>query len=839
MATRAKLFSQLAKSVDTSGTITSGGISSTVSLGATVYDSIGELPTSGYSAGEQAFVKSTSRLYINSGVGWYNVAVINNTPTIQSILDSNSGTGPFSLATDGTATTITITAQDSDGDTLTYTASADSDFNGLATISQASNVFTITPFSQDSATTTSGTITFNVTDNINIANSVQTFTLSFVSALWDETVLSIGTSSTNSLDNSTFIDRSTNAHTVTATGSPVQTAFHPYLDNWSVEYDGNSNYLLTPSVSDFNLNSGDWTIEGWFYDKLDYAGNRIFTLEGSSVSYGLIRPSNFSGQLQWNQFGTGALITSSSGVAPKNQWVHFALVSNSGTITLYVNGTSEGTTTTYPENSDTQFAIGASVLRSSVKSWQGWFSNIRVVKGTAVYTANFTPPTRKLTVVSGTSLLTCQSNRFIDNSTNNYTITIGDGREAISAFNPFGQESEYAVGENKGSVYLNGSSYMTLATSPFHMDQSDYTAECWIYPTVLGRYIMGIWSSTSASNQAWSLRTLSDGKINSEIDPGDVQIATSSGGIIKLNQWHHVALTRSGGDFRIFVDGDVVASGSSPGFNMAEGGGFMGIGAVEGLTGSPFTGYVSDVYIRKGAAKYTSAFTTPTAPVQNTDATLYLPMDNPGIFDKTGNNTLTPVGNASTSTTQTKFADTAMYFDGTGDYAKIPTTMALNTSDFTIESWIYIVSSSDSYGRIIENGAWDANDTWRINYNNTASSLTFQIGNTSTRPSINTTTSLQGAWHHIAVCRSGNTIKFFVDGTQEGGDLSYSGSFVAPTQVGEIWIGAGVDSSSSSNPANYFNGYIENLQILKGVAKYTSSFTPPTSTQGRSNQAES
>ena len=69
--------------------------------------------------------------------------------------------------------------------------------------------------------------------------------------------------------------------------------------------------------------------------------------------------------------------------------------------------------------------------------------------------------------------------------------------------------------------------------------------------------------------------------------------------------------------------------------------------------------------------------------------------------------------------------------------------------------------------------------------------------------------------------------------------LSYSGSLVAPTQVGEIWIGAGVTSSSSSSPANYFNGYIENLQILKGVAKYTTNFTPPSRTQGRSYQAES
>src|SRR6056300_142572 len=180
--TRSRAFSKLAKDVDTSGNITTEGIASDVELGGgiTVYASAASLPVSGNTAGDQAFVTETGRLYIFSGVGWYNVALINNTPIIQSVLDSNSGTTPFTLATDGTATTITITATDSDGETITYNATADSDFGGLATISQASNVFTITPFSQDSATTSSGTITFTATDGVNVASSgIQTFTLAF------------------------------------------------------------------------------------------------------------------------------------------------------------------------------------------------------------------------------------------------------------------------------------------------------------------------------------------------------------------------------------------------------------------------------------------------------------------------------------------------------------------------------------------------------------------------------------------------------------------------------------------------------------------------------------
>jgi hypothetical protein len=164
--------------------VTESNTAAGVSAGVTVYSTRANLPSSGNSEGDQAYVTENNRLYIWNGSGWYNIALINLAPSIQSVLDSDGGTTPFSLATDGTSTTITITANDSDGDPLTYTAEADSDFTGLATISQADNVFTVTPFSEDSATTTSGTITFKADDGVNIASSAaQTFTLTF-SADW-------------------------------------------------------------------------------------------------------------------------------------------------------------------------------------------------------------------------------------------------------------------------------------------------------------------------------------------------------------------------------------------------------------------------------------------------------------------------------------------------------------------------------------------------------------------------------------------------------------------------------------------------------------------------------
>ena len=157
----------------------------TAGIGTTVYDSIGALPSTGLTSGDQAFVESagaagTSRLYISNGSGWYNVALINATPRL-----TLSSEGTIALATDGSATTITMTALDSDNasDNLTLSVESGGDLFKFATVSQDSSVVTITPRSSDSATALgfdgSATLTFKATDGISIASVQNTFTLSF------------------------------------------------------------------------------------------------------------------------------------------------------------------------------------------------------------------------------------------------------------------------------------------------------------------------------------------------------------------------------------------------------------------------------------------------------------------------------------------------------------------------------------------------------------------------------------------------------------------------------------------------------------------------------------
>ena len=145
--------------------------------GLLVYATLDDLPTSDLTAGDQAYITATNRLYVSNGSGWYNVALFNATPSL-----SISPSGAVTLAVDGsTPTVITLTGTDSDNAdaNLVYSVESDGSFANIATLSQDSSVFTITPLSEDSATPGSSTLTFKVSDGISFGSGTTTFSLTF------------------------------------------------------------------------------------------------------------------------------------------------------------------------------------------------------------------------------------------------------------------------------------------------------------------------------------------------------------------------------------------------------------------------------------------------------------------------------------------------------------------------------------------------------------------------------------------------------------------------------------------------------------------------------------
>ena len=644
---------------------------------------------------------------------------------------------------------------------------------------------------------------------------------------------------TNGAQNNTFLDGSTNNFTITRNGNTTQGTFSPYGSNWSNFFDGDDDYLSVANNAALNLGSSNYTIECWFYCSSAPTANDGIITKGNTSSVGSEAWSlefvNSSGNIGYSVGafnGMSAYLLSSSSAATINAWNHIAIVRNGTSHTMYLNGTSVATATaSYTVTSAGSLYVGTGWYVPTVRDYIGYISNARLVVGTAVYTSNFTPSTTPLTAIANTSLLTCQSNRFIDNSTNNFTIT-KNGDVSVQRFSPFSPGATYSTSTIGGAGYFDGTGdYLSLpSTAPVYLSNNAFTIEAWVYPTANNIIIIGRRAAVAARGFSFTY----GGFVNNKFSfyAGDTntlawELTLDSTNTFPLNQWYHVAVTRNASNvFTLWVNGASEAT-STVSFTIGDDTSTLYIGTLDAGS-SPFSGYISNLRLVTGTAVYTTAFTPPTSPVTAISGTgLLTNFTNAGIIDNTMLNNLETVGNAQISTAQTKFGGSSMYFDGTGDYLKFITSpnLQFGTGDFTIELWTYFIARGTNGSCFIGN------------YNNytTGSLALFAghiVGNTSkyqvsyngsSFPSLQSTTSIiYNQWAHLALVRSGTTITLYINGVADGTITSASATL---NGVGSNWfIGTAGDATT-----NYtVNGYIDDLRITKGYARYTSNFTPPT-----------
>jgi hypothetical protein len=142
--------------------------------GNSIYADISLLPLTGNSTGDQAFVSATNRLYLWNGAGWFNIALINTSPSITTGPDAS-----YAFAVDGTPIVLTLVAEDPEGIAITWSyAVTTGSLGSTATVGQSDNVFTITPSTSEADIGAFG-ITFTASDGINLATAASSFTLSF------------------------------------------------------------------------------------------------------------------------------------------------------------------------------------------------------------------------------------------------------------------------------------------------------------------------------------------------------------------------------------------------------------------------------------------------------------------------------------------------------------------------------------------------------------------------------------------------------------------------------------------------------------------------------------
>ncbi len=568
-----------------------------------------------------------------------------------------------------------------------------------------------------------------------------------------------------------------------------------------VRFDGTDDRLEIANNIDLELGSSDFCMEAFiFASELKNAG--IFGNNQSSpspsgyefdiFSSGAITFYSGNGSAYSNTGGNLGTI-SSAGVIKTGRWHHVAAVRNGNTLRLYVDGNKVAENTSFSHTiADTTntHQIGCDGISSgSSFHFNGLISNARLVKGSPVYTANFTPPTEPLTAITNTKLLCCQS------STDATAATVTPGTITTNG-NTFATKNEILgsmVLAVPGASTATGATLITNGT----FDSSD----------------LSDWTTTD-NTQSWN--------------NGQLQINRSGGGGATSYQ----AFTTEAGK-RYTVKGTVNSSGSRGDLRIYDGTGFGGTLLLN------FSGTNGQTTTQTGSFTASSTTSTLGFSVDNNSTTIYVdnvvvkqedaPRDYSADIKGSGTNkTLTPVGDAGVGYELGGYYGSAMTFDSSGDYIDISES---NTEydldgDYTIECWVNF-NSINSVNDIIgtaNNSVYlgSGKGGWVIGYAS-FSNIGFRFGyqnNSSWVFEYSTgITAVANQWYHVAISHSGSTQQIIINGVVVH-TATQTNTLTSTENV--VRVGGGFGSTSG-----LLNGQIQDFRIYNGVAKYKGGFDVP------------
>jgi hypothetical protein len=674
-------------------------------------------------------------------------------------------------------------------------------------------------------------------------------------------------------------DNSINNLSINATGSPRISDLSPFESNvLTDESSVPAVQRLTNSVSFGNtqrsslsvgtssllaLGAGDFTIETWVYPTSWNSLTSIiwdYRTDGGSGTRIPVLYFSIAGIPTFNiTAGVSAAITSST-AATLNAWNHIAIVRSGSTVTMYLNGSSVGTATSSGDYGIATLSINNPQTFANYIQ-PGYFSNFRIVVGTAVYTGNFTVPTSPLrtTQSAGTNiaaitdesqvrLLTCQDyGEFTDNSIYNWyintlpTALTTSNREipATSVFNPFDSTDQNPIiTDNYFSTRFGGSGYYLSNPTNLGFDfgTGDFTLEAWIYPinagrtfdaTKYGTIISQFVAGSITNSWGWAIGISAGGVLDyMSFETGGTNRLTVSGLSYSINTWHHVACVRNNGTISFYINGVSVGSvsyGSAISYNASA---VVNIGrsAYAGVYENWLKGYISNVRVVKGIPVYTSNFTPPTSPLTAIGGTQLLTCQSPVTTQDNSTTNLVITAPGAGADHFNPFKPTTAYystlFNGSSQYITAPgnaTAFGFGTGNFTIEFWVNPSVLGAARRDFIDMG--DATSTGPLIWWSSSETLQYYQGGALITSAVGALT--VGVWQHVAVVRSSGSTKMYVNGIQVGSTYADTKNY---TGTGTVFIGRNQGAA-----VGFVNGYMSNVRVVKGVAVYTNTFTPPTS----------
>lgn len=622
--------------------------------------------------------------------------------------------------------------------------------------------------------------------------------------------------------------------TITKGGTVVTSTTNPKFGSTSSAF--NNGALSAPASTDF-LFTGDFTIEGWIRFNAITGGVQCLYGQKNATNY-YFYIGWYGANGQWICALNGQSNLSFNNAAPvAGQWYHVAFVRSNGAVKLYVDGVGSNSIANSSTLGYSDAAAYVGCTYPSQNILVGNIDDIRVTKDVARYTANFDVPTAAFPDARGIDYY--WDNTVLAMNCDDLTDLRG---KTVTNYGMVVDAAKKVTGD--GSLSKSSSTYARLPWSSEFSFEADFTIEAWVYPTrtdvpnddgwgrqaifSIGKlYNSGVilleWTGYAAASK-FSFRWMS-----SDVS---TQVGVTSASTYALNTWHHVAISRKGTNIYLFVNGQQAATVVSSTLFVTTGGTpTVNIGRADyGATTRDFVGNIDGLRVTKGIARYTSpflpsqdSFALPLVDPYWSYTSLAMRMngaDNGTTFTDEKGKAVTRVGNVVTKTSVKKFGTASGFLEGTGAYISLANSedYKFGTGDFTFEAWLYPTQFTGAYARRIA----------AFGRNNVASNMSLVITNTGIpRIDIGSSSILSSssalslnAWSHLVVEKISGVLKIFINGVQTG-TVSNATSL---TFTQTLLIGYDDTVGSGSE----FMGYVDDLRITKGIARYSSNFVAPT-----------
>ena len=466
---------------------------------------------------------------------------------------------------------------------------------------------------------------------------------------------------------SVFTDSSQYNHSLSRTGIKVDTDQSMFGGSSALFQKVIGNSITTPDSADWNFGSGDFTIDLWVMFSSASGNQCLIAQAGSSNAAWQLALLGGSNKLEFLYYTSGGSHSCTVNWSPSlNTWYHVAVVRSGTSLKLYINGanvSSGGFDMTGVTIRDSPNALLIGETNANSMPLDGWQDEIRISKGVARWTADFTPPTAAYSpgtagtyddhpsgglVLGGSSVSTTSAVGIGGLDANCVLLLHADGADGSTLF-PDASSHNHVMSRAQVKVRTDQSQFggasasfpgttgqwITTPDSPdWYFAAGDFTIDLWMrFNATADQVLIGQWD-VSAGNGGWYLMYTAGGTLQFTYRDSTNSVFSVTRGIpggAAVGLWYHFAVVRSGGVIRLYINGSQMGGDYAIGAaSLYDSPNALNIGSFTGTGATPANGWMDEIRISK-VARWTAPFNPPTGPYTPSFDTTYNDAQSGGI----------------------------------------------------------------------------------------------------------------------------------------------------------------------------------------------------------------